>query len=77
VLKGSTGSQTSVYLAQLTPSGFSSWKPSPIYSYAVWLNQSWLYGTSNTVSAQLTFNVQGTGGTWNIDDVYVDPFKLT
>ena len=74
-LRGATGSQASVYLGQLSAGDVSSWQPSPIYSYAAWLNQPWLYAGGDTVQAQIVFTVGGSGGTWSLDDVFVDPFK--
>jgi hypothetical protein len=75
-IKGSTGSVVNVYLGDLSAASYAGWKPSPIYSYAVWLNQAWLYNGGDTVQVQVQFAVGGSGGSWNIDDLYIDPFKL-
>lgn len=74
-IKGSTGSVANVYLGQLGAASYPGWKPSPIYSYAVWTNQSWLYNGNDTVQVRFTFTVGGSGGSWNVDSVFVDPFK--
>lgn len=74
-MRGSTGSVVNVYLGQLTPLLFGSWTATPVYSYAVWTNQSWLFGTGDSVQVRFRFDVQGTGAAWSLDDVFVDPFK--
>lgn len=74
-LKGETGSQVSIYLGQLQAGSFAGWKVTPIFSYAAWLNQPWLYAGGTNVRAMFTFTVGGSGGTWNIDDTFIDPFK--
>lgn len=72
---GASGTTVTHYFGMLTPSEFPDWSPSSAYSYGVWLDAPWLYGGGDTVSVRFRFWVQGNGGTWNLDDVYVDPFK--
>lgn len=74
-IRGNSGSVVNVYLGQILPLFATTWKPSPVYSYAIWTNQSWLFGSGDSVQVRFTFNVQGGNGTWSVDNAFVDPFK--
>ena len=70
-----TGVQT-VYLGQLSAGSFASWTPSSIYSYSVNLNMPGMI-VNGVAEISFTFSSQGSSGSWQIDDVYIDPFKGT
>jgi hypothetical protein len=75
-LRNSQGTTQSVYLGQLSASSFGSWGASPIYSYSVQLNMPWML-INGVAEVSFSFSSQGSAGAWQIDDVYVDPFKGT
>jgi hypothetical protein len=52
---------------QVDSNGASGWRPSPVIQFAL----SGQCGTTATI--QLTFTALGS--TWQIDDLYIDPFK--
>jgi len=75
-IRNSAGTVQSVYLGQLSSGSFASWSPSSIYSYAVNLNMPWML-VNGAAEISFTFSSQGYAGSWQIDDVYIDPFKGT
>jgi len=75
-IRNSAGTVQSVYLGQLSSGSFGTWTPSGIYSYAVNLNMPWML-VNGVAEVSFTFSSQGSGGSWQIDDVYIDPFKGT
>jgi hypothetical protein len=75
-IRSSAGTVQSVYLGQLSAGSFGSWTPSSIYSYSVNLNMPGMI-INGVAEISFTFSSQGSGGSWQIDDVYIDPFKGT
>lgn len=73
LIKSPGGSVTNYYLGALQASGYANWTLSPALSWAGTF-ADYLFGPDGTASIQLQFTVQGQGGNWLIDDVYVDPF---
>jgi hypothetical protein len=75
-IRSSAGTVQTVYLGQLSAGSFASWTPSSIYSYAVNLNMPGMI-VNGVAEISFSFSSQGSGGSWQIDDVYIDPFKGT
>jgi len=75
-IRSSAGTVQTVYLGQLTAGNFASWTPSSIYSYSVNLTMPGMI-VNGVSEISFTFSSQGSSGSWQIDDVYVDPFKGT
>jgi hypothetical protein len=75
VVRNAAGSQATFYLGQLQPEG-SAWFVSPALQYGSLLD-GWLFGSDGTGTATMhvQFTVAGQGGTWFVDDLYVDPFS--
>jgi hypothetical protein len=73
VIRNASGSVMSYYLGTLPASGYGGWAITPALSWAAALD-AWLFAGDGTATAELSFTVQGTGGAWYVDDVYVDPF---
>lgn len=76
VVKNAAGSQASFYLGTIQPQGNGGWFVTPTFDYGALLD-SWLFGSDGlgTATMQVQFTVAGQGGTWYVDDVYVDPFS--
>ena len=76
LVKNAAGSQASFYLGQLQPQGNGGWFVSPALQYGRLLD-GWLFGSDGlgTATMQVQFTVAGQGGTWSVDDLYVDPFS--
>jgi hypothetical protein len=49
--------------------------PSATWAPTMRLKVPALLGTSGTQELTLTFSLRGTPATWNIDDVFIDPFR--
>ena len=75
-IRNSAGTTQSVYLGQLSSGSYGSWTASPLYSYSVQLNMPWML-INGVAEISFTFSSQGSSGAWQIDDVFVDPFKGT
>jgi hypothetical protein len=75
IVRNSAGSQGTFWLGAIQPQGNGNWFVVPQLSYGHLLD-SWLFGPNGTGTAtmQIQFIVAGQGGTWSVDDVYVDPF---
>jgi hypothetical protein len=74
VIHGAHGTVMSYYLGTLPASGYADWTITPQLSWGSAL-ADYLFGDDGTASIQLQFTVQGQGGSWLVDDVYVDPFS--
>lgn len=72
-LRNAAGSVASYYLGSLLPPGHEGWFVTPRFDWGVQAG-SWIFAHDGTATAELTFTVQGGGGTWFVDDVFVDPF---
>lgn len=74
-VRNAAGSQASFYLGTLYPQSNNGWFVTPVFDYGSLLS-SWLFGSDGlgTATMQVVFTVAGQGGTWYVDDVYVDPF---
>jgi hypothetical protein len=70
----SNGSAGNFFLGVVTPHG-NGWFVTPRMEYGSMFD-SWLFGTDGTGTAQMqiVLTVAGQGGSWTVDDVYVDPF---
>jgi hypothetical protein len=75
VVKNAAGSQASYFLGAIQPQGNGGWFMLPRMEYGQ-LFDSYLFGSDGTGTAtmQVQFTVAGQGGTWYVDDLYVDPF---
>jgi hypothetical protein len=75
IVKSASGSQGSYFLGAVQPQGNGGWFVLPQMHYGS-LFDSYLFGSDGlgTATMQLQFTVAGQGGTWYVDDVYVDPF---
>ena len=65
------GSVHSIRLADLA--GKSTWQPSSSIRFL--MNALSIANKNGTSPVAFRFTPQGTGGNWQIDDVYVDPYK--
>jgi hypothetical protein len=76
IVKNAAGSQGSYFLGAVQPQGNSGWFVLPQMHYGA-LFDSYLFGSDGlgTATMQLQFTVAGQGGTWYVDDIYVDPFS--
>jgi len=74
VIRGAYGTVMSYYLGTLPASGYANWTITPQLSWGSAF-ADYLFGSDGTASIQLVFTVQGQGGNWLVDDVYVDPFS--
>jgi hypothetical protein len=75
VVRNAAGSQASYFLGAVQPQGNGGWFVLPQMHYGS-LFDSWLFGSDGlgTATMQLQFTVAGQGGTWYLDDIFVDPF---
>ena len=75
IVRNATGSQGSYFLGAIAPKGNGAWFLKPQMHYGS-LFDSYLFGADGTGTAtmQIQFTVAGQGGTWYLDDLYVDPF---
>jgi hypothetical protein len=75
IVKNAAGSQASYFLGAIQPQGNGGWFVVPAMQYGS-LFDSYLFGSDGTGTAtmQVQFTVAGQGGTWYVDDVYVDPY---
>jgi hypothetical protein len=73
VVTNASGSQASFFLGAIHPQG--GWFVTPPLEYGSLLS-SWLFGSDGlgTATMRVAFTVAGQGGTWYVDDVFVDPF---
>jgi hypothetical protein len=74
IIRSPSGSVMTYYLGALQASGYANWTLTPQLSWGSAF-ADYLFGPDGTASIQFQFNVQGQGGNWLIDDVYVDPFS--
>ena len=66
---GALGDVREKYPSSLTAT--SAWSPSPV----IWLVDNLMALTSGTGTTPVAFRFTPQGGTWQIDDVYVDPYR--
>jgi hypothetical protein len=67
----SSGRTNETTIAALDSSFGPGWGASPAYNIASLLG---LWNANQDVSVQLVFDPENSGGSWAIDDVYVDPY---
>jgi hypothetical protein len=72
VLRSANGGSTSYYLGALAPQSDSSWFVSPSLAWGS-VFADWLF-VNGTATLELQFSLQGSGGSWYVDDIFVDPF---
>lgn len=75
VVRNSAGSVKTFFLGALPAPSNSGWFVTPMLRWGSPLDH-WLF-SDGTATIQFQFTVQGQGGTWYVDDVYVDPFMGT
>jgi hypothetical protein len=75
IVRNAAGSQGSYFLGAVQPQGNSGWFVLSQMHYGN-LFDSYLFGSDGlgTATMQIQFTVAGQGGTWYVDDIYVDPF---
>jgi hypothetical protein len=75
IVRNAAGSQGKYFLGAVQPQGNGGWFVLPQMHYGSMFD-SYLFGSDGlgTATMQLQFNVAGQGGTWYLDDIYVDPF---
>ena len=75
IVRNAAGSEGRYFLGAVQPQGNSGWFVVPQMHYGSFFD-SWLFGSDGlgTANMQLQFTVAGQGGTWFVDDIYVDPF---
>jgi hypothetical protein len=76
IVRNAAGSQGSYFLGAVQPQGNGGWFVLPQMHYGSFFD-SYLFGSDGlgTATMQLQFTVAGQGGTWYLDDIYVDPFS--
>jgi hypothetical protein len=67
----SSGHTNETTIAALDTTFGTAWRVSPIYNIASMLG---LWNEDQDASVQLVFDPENSGGSWAIDDVYVDPY---
>jgi hypothetical protein len=67
----SSGHTNETTIAALDTSFGTAWRVSPVYNIASLLG---LWNADQDASVQLVFDPENSGGSWAIDDVYVDPY---
>ena len=67
----SSGRTNETTIAALDSSFGAAWRVSPVYNIASLLG---LWNADQDASVQLVFDPENSGGSWAIDDVYVDPY---
>jgi hypothetical protein len=67
----SSGRTNETTIAALDSNFGTGWSPTPAYNIASLLG---LWNANQDVSVQLVFDPENYGGSWAIDDVYVDPY---
>jgi hypothetical protein len=67
----SSGRTNETTIAALDSSSGTAWRVSPALNIASLLG---LWNADQDVSVQLVFDPENSGGSWAIDDVYVDPY---
>ena len=67
----SSGHTNETTSAALDTSFGTAWRVSPVYNIASLLG---LWNADQDASVQLVFDPETSGGSWAIDDVYVDPY---
>jgi hypothetical protein len=67
----SSGHTNETTIAALDSSFGTAWRVSPVYNIASLLG---LWNADQDSSVQLVFDPENSGGSWAIDDVYVDPY---
>jgi hypothetical protein len=67
----SSGHTNETTIAALDSSFGTAWRVSPVYNIASLLG---LWNADQDASVQLVFDPENSGGSWAIDDVYVDPY---
>ena len=70
--KESSGQVNETTVGSLSGSSFGSWAPTPSLALASTLP---LWQTGQTVTAQIVLDPEDYGGSWAIDDIYIDPYK--
>jgi hypothetical protein len=75
IVRNAAGSQGKYFLGAIQPQGNGGWFVVPQMHYGSMFD-SYLFGSDGlgTATMQLEFTVAGQGGTWYLDDIYVDPF---
>jgi hypothetical protein len=75
IVRNAAGSQGKYFLGAVQPQGNNGWFVLPQMHYGS-LFDSYLFGSDGlgTATMQIEFTVAGQGGTWYLDDIYVDPF---
>jgi hypothetical protein len=73
VVSNSAGSQATYWLGALQAGSYANWTVTPQIQYGS-LFDSWLFQANGTGTLKFLFTVQGQGGAWYVDDLYVDPF---
>ena len=75
IVRNAAGSQGTYFLGAIQPQGNGGWFVLPQMHYGS-LFDSYLFGSDGlgTATMQLQFTVAGQGGTWYLDDIYVDPY---
>lgn len=75
IVRNAAGSQGKYFLGAVQPQGNGGWFVLPQMHYGS-LFDSYLFGSDGlgTATMQIEFTVAGQGGTWYLDDIYVDPF---
>jgi hypothetical protein len=76
IVRNAAGSEGRYFLGAIQPQGNGGWFVTPQMHYGS-LFDSYLFGSDGlgTATMQVQFTVAGQGGTWSVDDLYVDPFS--
>lgn len=69
---GRVGSTGITWSKTVTVSAGAAWQPTPVLSLGI---PFWDLSAEGTADVVLRFTPQGAAASWQIDDVYLDPFK--
>lgn len=70
--QSSTGKENTTVVGSFTGGSFAKWTPTPSMKLAETLP---LTGPGQTISAKIVLDPEDYGGSWQVDNVYVDPYR--
>lgn len=70
----SRGNVNTTAVGALNGSDFATWKPTPSFKLAQTLP---LWQAGQTITAQIVLDPEDYGGDWQVDDIYIDPYRRT
>ncbi|MBJ7472672.1 MAG: hypothetical protein JHD16_15300, partial [Solirubrobacteraceae bacterium] len=68
----SKGNVNETAVGAIDGSAYGAWKPTPSLKLATTLP---LWASGQTITAQIVLDPEDYGGDWQVDDIYIDPFR--